>query len=148
MISISHASLGAVIGLSVGNPYLALPTALLSHFVLDALPHFGFDGLPIREYFSRRLTYFVIAFELLGWALLLMLIWGSAWQVFLCALLAVSPDFVWMYSFIFIEKLGKFKPSLTGRISTFHNQIQKFERPWGIVIDILFVSIMLVLISL
>ncbi len=39
MLSISHAITGAFIAVKVGNPYLAIPLILLSHYVEDAIPH-------------------------------------------------------------------------------------------------------------
>ena len=39
MLSISHAATGAFIAVKIGNPYLAIPLILLSHFLEDAVPH-------------------------------------------------------------------------------------------------------------
>lgn len=39
MLSISHAVTGAFIAVKVGNPYLAIPLILLSHYLEDAVPH-------------------------------------------------------------------------------------------------------------
>lgn len=39
MTSISHALIGASIAARIGNPYLAGTTALITHFVCDAIPH-------------------------------------------------------------------------------------------------------------
>lgn len=39
MLSISHALTGAFIAVKVGNPYLAIPLILLSHYLEDAIPH-------------------------------------------------------------------------------------------------------------
>ncbi|MFZ1324307.1 MAG: hypothetical protein WAQ57_04090 [Candidatus Saccharimonadales bacterium] len=41
MHTVNHAAAGAGIALAVRQPLLALPLALASHFVLDALPHYG-----------------------------------------------------------------------------------------------------------
>ena len=43
MTATNHALSGALIGLAVMQPILALPLAFVSHFMLDAVPHFGFD---------------------------------------------------------------------------------------------------------
>ncbi len=42
MRAINHAMTGAVIGLAITAPVVAMPIAFFSHFALDALPHFGF----------------------------------------------------------------------------------------------------------
>ncbi len=39
MLSISHAVTGAFIAVKVGNPALAVPLILLSHYIEDAVPH-------------------------------------------------------------------------------------------------------------
>ena len=39
MLSISHAATGAFIAVKVGNPYLAIPLILISHYLFDAVPH-------------------------------------------------------------------------------------------------------------
>ncbi len=39
MLSISHAATGAFIAVKVGNPVLAIPLILLSHYLEDAVPH-------------------------------------------------------------------------------------------------------------
>ncbi|MBI4059321.1 hypothetical protein HY404_03730 [Candidatus Microgenomates bacterium] len=41
MVEIPHVLVGAAIAAKVGNPALALPLALASHFVLDMLPHWN-----------------------------------------------------------------------------------------------------------
>lgn len=39
MLSISHAATGAFIAVKVGNPYIAIPLILASHYAQDAVPH-------------------------------------------------------------------------------------------------------------
>lgn len=41
MIELPHAALGAAIAYKIGNPALALPLALASHFALDLVPHWN-----------------------------------------------------------------------------------------------------------
>lgn len=41
MLETPHVVLGAAIAIKVGNPYLAVPIAFLSHFVLDKIPHWN-----------------------------------------------------------------------------------------------------------
>lgn len=41
MTATNHALTGTAIGLLVGVPIFALPFAFASHFILDALPHYG-----------------------------------------------------------------------------------------------------------
>ena len=41
MLETPHVMVGAAIATKVGNPYLAIPLAFLSHFVLDRIPHWN-----------------------------------------------------------------------------------------------------------
>lgn len=41
MIELPHTVVGAAIAVKIGNPALALPLALVSHFVLDPIPHWN-----------------------------------------------------------------------------------------------------------
>lgn len=41
MLETPHVALGAAIAMKVGNPYLSLPLALASHFLLDKVPHWN-----------------------------------------------------------------------------------------------------------
>ena len=52
MTATSHAIIGTVIAARIGNPALAIPIALASHFLVDALPHW--DTSYHRRSKSRR----------------------------------------------------------------------------------------------
>jgi len=41
MLETPHVALGTAIAMKVGNPYLALPLAFASHFLLDKVPHWN-----------------------------------------------------------------------------------------------------------
>lgn len=41
MLELPHTIVGATIALKVGNPALALPLALASHFIVDMIPHWN-----------------------------------------------------------------------------------------------------------
>lgn len=41
MLETPHVVVGAAIATKVGNPYLAIPLAFMSHFVLDQIPHWN-----------------------------------------------------------------------------------------------------------
>ncbi len=41
MLQTPHVIVGTAIAIKVGNPYLAIPLALASHFVLDRVPHWN-----------------------------------------------------------------------------------------------------------
>ena len=47
MTGTNHAMTGGVIGLVIGGP-IAIPIAFASHFLLDWMPHLGFEKLEDR----------------------------------------------------------------------------------------------------
>jgi hypothetical protein len=50
------------------------------------------------------------------------------------ALLASSPDLMWLYRYYRYERKGKTYAG--GRLMRFHQRIQWFERPWGHIIEV------------
>src|SRR5438270_5495542 len=110
MTATNHAITGAAIALAVKKPELAIPLAFISHFALDAIPHYNPPGA-IRENFtdfesgwSRKLANRSFWFIFIGDMLLLSIVLVviplsapvkvSAWTVFLSSLAAISPDLV------------------------------------------------------
>ena len=66
------------------------------------------------------------------------------WLAAVCAVAAVSPDFVWIYREAVIRLKVSIKPR--NAFSRFHEQIQWGERPWGLIIEIVFAFAMLQLV--
>jgi hypothetical protein len=132
MIGFNHAAVGGLIALALPLP-LAVPLAFASHFVLDALPHYGIEH-DWRDS-SKLWKWFGIVDFLAGWIVIgglsLLL---RRYDVFLCGLVAASPDFVWVWR---IMRHRSFNLSDNkSRFSRWHKNIQQFERPWGIYIEI------------
>jgi hypothetical protein len=96
MLGTVHLLAGAAVGRTVKRPWLALPVAFASHFLLDAIPHlgphslFGVDG----EGPQRREVLMAAVDVGLGVPLLLWLAWpGPERRVVLtAALYACLPD--------------------------------------------------------
>lgn len=145
MNTLNHLATGAVIALVVQKPAIALPLAFVSHFVADALPHFGFvEKGGYGQALKHRLTYVSLAYDAVGICLLLVLISGQAWYVLLSAFLAVSPDLMWVYRYVLFERKGLVPPNW--KIVQFHQKIQWFERPVGLVIEILLSIVLLLMV--
>ncbi len=145
MTGTNHAMTGGVIGLAIGGP-LALPVAFASHFLLDWLPHLGFKAVDDRIKSRNRL---LVAIFVDGLILTVIfgagIIYGLPWYVFASALTAMSPDFVWIYRFIFEEKLGKLKPGSLSGLNRWHSDIQTRETPSGIWIELFWFASMMVI---
>ena len=103
---------------------------------MDALPHFGYEGRGgIPEALKHRLTYFVIALDVIAWIVLIFLLEGQPLIVIPAALVAISPDLAWPYIYFRFERKGK-KPLALGRLSKLHSFLNWYERPWGIITEV------------
>ncbi|OGE31832.1 hypothetical protein A2631_01750 [Candidatus Daviesbacteria bacterium RIFCSPHIGHO2_01_FULL_44_29] len=148
----NHVLAGSIIGLIVKEPILAVTIAFASHFVMDALPHFGYPGRKgFPEVLKHRLSYIVGIITLIStlW-IVFILINNSLYFPLTCALVAASPDFVGWYNYIAYERKGNLATGWLKLLHVqFHRRIQKFERPWGLLVEVVvFVSLLWLLILL
>lgn len=146
MTATNHALTGAVIGLAVGQPWLAIPLAFGSHFVLDALPHFGSQ----RFKPSHRLFIYFLAVDV-GLCASIVLVLANLQPVnwllaSVCALVAISADLMWVKLFIWSQN-GKEVPKPKNVIVKFHSWIQWYEREPGIFFELLWGAAMVVAIA-
>lgn len=132
MRAINHALTGAIIGLVSGEPLLAVPLAIASHFICDAIPHYGKGPESIKEDLFKNLLYIDAA---LCFLLVVVLAWQQPphWQLAaVCAFLAAAPDFLSFNRFIKARQGKPWKPSMYAKFAT---GIQWFERPIGAVVE-------------
>ena len=141
MTGFIHASVGGFIAKVLPLP-LALPVAVVSHFVLDALPHYGIPQHERDGWFWRGFTILDFA---LSWGYLgTIAITRQHYAVAICGLAAASPDFIWVMrvmrtrSFNFGEHTGKF--------ARWHAGIQRYERPWGFYVEVPVAAVLAVLV--
>jgi hypothetical protein len=138
MRAINHALTGAVIGLAIAEPVAAVPLAIVSHYVCDAIPHYGQndpDGQKLRSSFFRRLLYFdaILCF---GLVVLLAINQPINWQLaVICAFLATAPDLFSINKYRHALTHTKWHPNLYSKLAT-GTGIQWFERPIGVVVEI------------
>lgn len=136
MTATNHALTGTVIGLVIGEPLIALPVALASHFVCDAIPHFG-RQLPNNGYLK---TSEFQSYLLITGGLCVALIAGLAifrpqhWALAsVCAFAAAAPDLLSLNRYL---KVRRGKPWKGGLFSKFACGIQWFERPIGMAVEV------------
>lgn len=135
MRAINHAMTGALIGLVSGEPVVAIPAALASHFVLDAIPHHGSkrpDPVALR---SKWFAAALIADALLCGLLVLVLATDrpAYWQLAaVCAFVAASPDFLFIKRYA--RALSKQSANLP-RFVQWTRDIQWFQRPVGALVE-------------
>ena len=133
MTATGHALIGTVIAAKIGNPVLAVPIAIASHFLADALPHW--DTGYHRESKSKR-KFFIESFldVIVGFLLSYALIIGffpstNLSYAFLIVIMAQLPD--WLTApYLFFDM--KFAP-----FCWVYNMQKKFDTtldlPWGFI---------------
>ncbi|HZL07739.1 MAG TPA: hypothetical protein VFC50_00915 [Candidatus Dormibacteraeota bacterium] len=149
MTAVNHALTGTLIGLVIGQPLAAVPLAVASHFVCDALPHFG-TGLPKKVVLkSRAFRDYLFAEAFLCFLLVVMLavLRPQHWLLAaVCAFAAASPDFVSAKGYLKTRRGLDYQP---GRYARFASDIQWFERPIGAVVEVVwFVSALVLLVTI
>jgi hypothetical protein len=121
MLSTPHLLVGAAIVHSIPNPAISLPAAFLSHFVLDATPHW--DGSPEAP-FSKKVVGGVIFDYIFGASLIFLITQGDPRQaiILLGAFLATLPDFIMAFSKH--VKTPLIKLPLIAHFNKYHSHIQ------------------------
>jgi hypothetical protein len=140
MLFVNHALTGALLGLAIDDPLVLAPTALASHFVLDALPHFGYTKL---EVVHPRWVATGIADGVVAIAAVIALCLVRPQRVghmVLGATAAVLPDLFYIPEVLFGWHLDKWWRRL-------HDRIQWFEHPSGLVVDAVWLVVVVWLIS-
>lgn len=134
MTTANHALSGALISLVITQPAIALPVAFISHYALDALPHWGVNDntkTPKEKFYAH------VRYELVGALGIIALIFSGAygWNfVLLASVVAILPDVEWPVRYLAFARQGKQPPAtLTAR---FHKRIQWCERSWGAYVEV------------
>jgi hypothetical protein len=151
MTATNHMLAGAAVALSVQRPLLIVPLAFGSHFVMDALPHFGVDesdGPAQRD--SNPLFQYIVLIDIVLTASLLIALpiilraGVSRWVLSLGMVCAWIPDAVWVYWFM--HRFMKQRNHRHNWFTWFHHKLQ-FERTWGIFAEIIWFGAMGVLLG-
>lgn len=136
---------GAVMATALQRPLLVIPLAIASHFILDLLPHFGVNE---HNHSARNrhplFLYIVITDTVLTIAMLVLLpfVLGGAisWWLLVASMLAAwIPDALWIRHFAHHLRGRQIQP---GRFARFHQRIQWFERPIGLIVELVWFSAM------
>lgn len=139
MIGFNHALAGTVIAATVSPAYVPF-IALVSHFLMDALPHFGKSEVfkPYAKPFKVLLMFdAILCFSILGAAWWL---FPEKWAVMTIGIFfATLPDFLWLIE----GKLSWLSPYFT-----FAKRIQNRESPEGWTYEVLFLCMIVLAIVL
>ena len=151
MTATNHALTGAFIGLATGNPWIAVPAAFASHFILDALPHYSPAGDSDEEIIKSKKFFYI---QIVAGAALCTLIvialfiaHPTHWLLAsISAFLAASPDLLSFPRFLHIKRTGK---DIREHFWfwRFHHIVQWFQRPIGAIVGVAWAVTMLILIT-
>lgn len=143
MTATSHAIIGTIIAAKIGNPALAIPIAVLSHIVADAIPHWDTATNRKKKGFKKMLIDTLLD-VFLGFYLsylLIILFFPKTDPSYVFMIIIASQLLDWLTApwYFFRIKLFKFVYKFQ---KTFDN---KLDLPWGLVTQIAFLALLLVL---
>lgn len=144
---------GAVVATALQQPFLVIPAALMSHFVLDVIPHFGIEEDQPVERNQHPLFRYILAIDVLMvlsfLAMLPLVLTGvvSRWVLLTGMVVAWIPDLVWIRGFM-SEVRTKVNFTRYSWLSHFHQRIQWFERPSGLVVELIWFGAMATLLGI
>lgn len=141
MLETPHVALGIAIAIKTGNPWVAIPLSLASHFLLDKVPHWNPHFYTETKKYGKpkkNSTYLAIADESVAIILTLFIAY-SFWPdinksilILVCSLLSVLPDQIKFPYFFFNLHSGFIKKWVD-----FERNIQVEVKPfWGIITQI------------
>lgn len=133
---------GAVIALLAKEPAIAIPLSFASHFACDSIPHFGLA--PGDKLFDRKFNVTLLADFL--FAVTIMIALGVMFPaqrllIWFCMIAAASPDLMWAYYNLYIQKIKGKKPHLN-LLARFHAWIQWSQTPKGWFVEIAWFGLM------
>jgi hypothetical protein len=147
MTGLNHAATGALVAAAIDKPILALPAALLSHFVVDAIPHWNYQlSGGVRDRQKVMIIDLVLSLALL--VALATTVQATPWVIIVGGLLAILPDTMWLRYFL----TGR--PAITGSPKRFINKLRRFHMwiQWsetpraGLIVEAIWFPIMIYLI--
>ena len=141
MLETPHVALGIAIAVKSGNPWVAIPLSLASHFLLAKVPHWNPHFYSETQKFGQPKkisTYIAIADEVIAIALTLFLAYkfmpdvNKSFLILVCSTLSVLPDQIKIPYFFYNIRFGLIKKWVD-----FERKIQIEIKPfWGIVTQI------------
>lgn len=140
MTATNHALTGAAIATLIRQPFLAIPLAFISHFVCDALPHFGLKLKFGSKAMWRYLYIEAAVMAVLGVGLLTYGTKAGIILLLLSAAAAMAPDLSWYV----YGKLGRQgKPDTYNPLNKLHYNIQWSETKLGIIPELAWAAVMI-----
>jgi len=143
MTATSHALIGTIIAVKVGNPVLAIPIAIASHIALDAIPHWDTATNRRKKTFKRMFTdsFFdvVISFALSYLLIILFFPKTNFGYAFTIIIAAQLLDWITALYYFFHIKAFKWVYSFQ---KLFNNDL---DLPWGLATQIILIIALVVM---
>ena len=139
MTATNHVVTGALIAATITNPLIALPVALLSHPILDMIPHFNMLYSP--EVLKPSFLIILLTDMSLAASVLLAILISRPDHyliILACAILAASPDLMALPEFFDVMRHRQHR---FGRVQTFLKKIQWSETTKGIIPEVVWLSV-------
>lgn len=136
MTATGHAIIGTVIAAKIGNPAIAIPVALASHFAADIFPHWD-AGTNGKHKSKRQLLFEAAGDVLVGFALsyAVLAIFFPATDLvyaFIMIIVAQLPDWATAPYYVFGFNRQPFRAFYKFQ-SNFNT---KLDKPWGIITQV------------
>jgi hypothetical protein len=137
----NHVLTGSVIAAAIQQPLIALPLALLSHVICDALPHFG-KHPKLKQTSHNFVIYLATDCGIAAFILLAILMLKPAyWPLLIaCGILAALPDVLWLPQYI---RVINGKKRRLNRLTSFLSVIQNESPVFGMLFEVGWASVML-----
>ncbi len=140
MTATSHALIGASLAVIIANPIIGIPTAIVSHFIADLIPHWD-AGTNHRNKSLARLRLEAAADVILGFSLSFLIFRNLTNPTYLFSMIIAAqlPDWleapVWVFGFnippfSWMDYLG-------------HKLQTRMQLPWGLITQIAVVAFVL-----
>ncbi len=153
----AHTLVAGAIAAKVGNPSLALPLALTSHFILDSIPHWDF-GTSWRKRTKFATGAFAIVDTVIGISLTWFMFAPKVTPLLLasCLMLSVIPDWMEAPWYIFFadpkhkgpkKNAGLFEKVFYGVYKCTNKAHTKAPFPWGLISQIATVTFFLLVLQ-
>jgi len=130
VLAAPHMAAGAAIGKAARRPWLALPVAFASHFLLDAMPHLDAHGLfgvgtgdPTRPEVAMAALDALLGIALVLWAvrgqpLRRLMLWGAFMGILADVVYDIPPWHHWFKAWPATAWLGAFHSAIQGDVPT------------------------------
>ena len=149
MTSTGHALIGASIASQIPNPFIAIPLAFLSHFLIDKIPHW--DAMTNKKNKTQKQIYTETLIDIcLGFTLVIVIFWGifkvsDPILILISAFAAALPDYLEAPYLILHKKIFPFYQNY--KLQSWIHDVgfdARMNAPWGIVTQVGVVLVFLV----